>query len=82
MAVMTVTKLRELLTALEDEGYGDLKVIMSKDAEGNNYSPMPEEDAHCIGVYKPNTSWYGDYTSDPEEVGRKKKNALCLWPTN
>lgn len=54
---------------------------MSKDAEGNGFSPLAE----CgVGIYVPYTGWYGEvYGEDEwggdEEIGQR---ALVLWPVN
>lgn len=75
---MTVKELRELLASYPD----DYVVIMSKDAEGNAYSPLPPaEDAACDGHYEPTTTWYGEFTHHPEDRPAPF-NAVCLWPTN
>lgn len=50
----------------------DTPVVMSKDAEGNLFSPLCEvtEDR-----YEAETTWYGERTSQGDKV-------LILWPTN
>ena len=82
MAAITVKQLRQVLQQHEAEGRGDMIVILSKDAEGNEFSPIPQDMPDCIGVYKPESTWSGEFLSDNEDVGRKKRNAVCLWPTN
>lgn len=74
---MTVDELTELLGHLP----GDLLVVMSKDSEGNGFSPLAEvaPDAR----YSAETEWSGechhpdDYPDYPDAVP-----AVCLWPTN
>lgn len=70
----------------------DALVVMSKDAEGNCYSPFSDM---ANAVYVPTTTWYGDvYSLDwtAKDVGMeddewekfKKEHQACivLWPTN
>lgn len=52
---MTVKELRERL-ANEDD---DLIVIISKDAEGNRYSPLSDETIWS-GAYHANNTWSGE----------------------
>ena len=59
----------------------DLQVILSKDAEGNTFSPFCEASQE---VYEPSSTWSGDirsYDTD-EEKEQDTKNALVLWPIN
>lgn len=53
-----------------------LEVVLSRDAEGNGYSPLyAQEEA----IYTPDTAWSGDATAlGPED----KPNAVVLIPTN
>jgi len=74
---MTVKELIEKLQAIP----GDRLVVMSKDAEGNEYSPLDDVRG---GYYRAETTWTGDFTSRPEdaeEMGAKQE-VVCLWPTN
>jgi hypothetical protein len=74
--MMTVTDLIEELSKFP----GNLKVIVSKDSEGNGFSPLSDT---CDGYYLSQTTWAGDYYSDPEdarELGARP--AVFLWPTN
>ena len=71
---MTVKDLREQLALCDD----DLTVILSRDAEGNGYSPLSEMGE---GFYKAHTSWCGEFTNHPID-NPPPPNALCLWPTN
>lgn len=48
---------KELIIALLDCNMDDL-VIMSKDAEGNSYSPLADLDSNW--AYEPTTTWYGE----------------------
>lgn len=86
---MKVKDLRDILASLPD----DMEIIMSKDSEGNNFSPLYEVDKNSI--YIPETTWYGtvyhdSWTAeeacfdDKEEWQEVLKNprVLVLWPTN
>jgi hypothetical protein len=53
------------------------EVVMSKDAEGNRFSPLYETSAVR---YAPENSWSGDLEDFDEDT--EDPNALCLWPTN
>lgn len=48
-------------------------VLVSRDEEGNGFSPLVEVDAG--GVWNRQ-----DYASHPDDIGNTKKNAVCLWP--
>jgi hypothetical protein len=66
---MTVTELIAKLQNLP----ADSQVVMSKDAEGNDFSPLEE----CIvGHYEPYTTWSGEFTEVPNG------GAVALWPVN
>lgn len=79
--VMTVGKLRELLANLPAE----LPVILSKDGEGNGYSPLADTSRT---QYCPETTWsgwiYDDDADieDDEDVPSGSVPALVLWPVN
>ena len=75
----TVTEMIAYLQQLP----GDLEVIMSKDGEGNAYSPWCGE--HSIGHYTPENTYAGEFTSHDNDEGtipHPDPNALVLWPTN
>ena len=75
---MNVKKLKELINELPD----DMEVIMSKDGEGNSFSPLSD---HGISVYVPETTWSGEvyHLDDLKENGlENEKKSLILWPTN
>lgn len=86
---MNIKELKELLNNL-DESYDDAEVIMSRDSEGNDYSPF--SDISTDAVYVEQASWYGDvyYESsyDNKEEWNKIledndcKKAIILWPRN
>lgn len=58
------------------------EVVLSKDAEGNGFSPLAD-----IGVYMyvPDSTWSGSVVGkeDAEEQDEKyQENSVVLWPTN
>lgn len=74
---MTVAEFIEKLKELPQ----DHQVIMSKDGEGNSYSPFSD---FGLGMYIPDSTWSGDFygSVDAEEIDGYEENAICLWPTN
>ena len=83
---MTVAELIELLKEVEPSRI----VIMSRDAEGNGYSPL---EGTWKGVYVPDSTWSGDVgleilTVEDEDAGFTDEDvlsgepALILCPTN
>lgn len=61
---------------------GNEVVVMSKDGEGNEYSPLSEY-GHLM--YLPNNTWSGEVLTfeEYEEEGLGGgKPAVVLWPTN
>jgi hypothetical protein len=80
---------QELIALLQDQDQ-DRIVVMSKDGEGNCYSPF---DGVSTCSYRAETTWYGEigleelteeniedgYDEDDVVDGEK---ALCLWPVN
>lgn len=79
---MKVKELKEMLSKINDEAI----VILSKDGEGNDFSPLAGE--YSQGVYQAESTWHGefmseeceDYEDDPAETSAVK--AICLWPIN
>lgn len=87
---MTIKELREAIAELPD----DMLVVMSKDGEGNGYSPLSGVDQ---SMYRADSTWSGEIAiaaltdeareqgySD-EDVGTKEDGyepAVVLWPTN
>lgn len=52
----------------------DTPVVLSRDAEGNGYSPLAcAQPAH----YQPETTWRGDLADEDEGLPH---NAAVLWP--
>ncbi len=88
-------KVKELIKVLESLPQ-DYDVILSKDGEGNGFSPLPSEDyCYSIGMYISESTWAGefwneDHMQDPENVecfqdyhdDDFESNAVVLWPTN
>ncbi len=74
---MTVEELRQVLADLP----GDVIVVMSRDSEGNGFSPLA--DLNTDDRYTAETEWSGechhpdDWPDHPDAV-----KAVCLWPTN
>ena len=82
-------KVKDLIKLLQKEDQ-DRIVIMSKDGEGNNYSPL-DEISTCS--YRAETTWWGEVgleelTDESIEQGYAEEDvvdgekALCLWPVN
>lgn len=67
-------KVKELIELLQKED-PEREVVMSKDAEGNCFSPFVE---FSTGTYTPDNTWSGEFRSDED----KDEKALCLWPVN
>lgn len=83
---MTVRELIEQLSHVEP----DRIVVMSKDGEGNGYSPLAD---FWKGTYWAETTWYGEVREEqpPEECqalgydgddARDWKRAIILQPVN
>ena len=83
-------KVKELIEELKNLN-PEADVVLSKDGEGNSYSPV---DSIGIGYYIPWNSYSGDFyneTWDADECCmdeqewnemRELNNAIVLWPTN
>jgi|WetSurMetagenome_2_1015567.scaffolds.fasta_scaffold513959_2 hypothetical protein len=86
---MKVRELRELLAGVAD----DDEVVLSKDAEGNGYSPLA---GGWSAIYVPDSTWSGDvymrelsaedreqgYTEEDLYDGADGQLAFVLSPTN
>jgi hypothetical protein len=66
--MLTVGDLKRIIGGLPDH----LEVIVSKDAEGNSYSPM---EGVYKGIYEPETKWSGDFIGDEEDP-----EAIAIFP--
>lgn len=85
---MTIGELREILSSLPDE----LEVIIAKDAEGNDFSPLSEL---SLQRYVAHTDWSGELVSvddvefiedahdelDFDYDAPDVYDVICLWPT-
>ncbi len=74
-------KIKELIKILKEKENQDMEVIMSKDGEGNAFSPLAELGD---GLYSPDSTYSGQvYNLDErEEAGKEAKKVIVLWPTN
>jgi hypothetical protein len=78
---MKVKDLKERLKNVPD----DYIIVMSSDAEGNDYSPLAEADEV---MYIPENSYMGMIICCEEQMEDEfpddefKPNAIALWPTN
>lgn len=79
---MRVAQLRELLADFPDDGL----VVLSKDGEGNEYSPLADGQP---AIYVPDTTWSGAaffateggiYPTDTNDEGAE--SCVVLWPVN
>lgn len=64
----------------------ELEIVMSKDEEGNGYSPLPEN-FYSIGYYQPENTWSGEFYTQQDiddEFGDVSKSvkAIAIFPTN
>ncbi len=85
---MNIKELKEAIGNLPD----DMEVIIQKDSEGNDYSPLRGVDPDA--VYIPKTTWYGDVysmnwkaddacvTDEEWEEIKSKSRSLILYPIN
>lgn len=71
---MTITELIEELSELAKIIPQNSEVVMSKDGEGNAFSPVGFT---AVGFYVPDTTWSGEF----HETGIDPSN-ICLWPVN
>lgn len=66
---MTVSELIKILQDFD----GNLKVVMSRDPEGNGHMPV---DYASKGNFQP-----GEFMDDPEDIeSHGGVNAVCIWP--
>ena len=84
---MTVKELIETLSKCDPERV----VVMSKDGEGNNFSPLAD---YSEGAYVPECTWAGQVMLEKltaadrkagyseEDVAVNGQPCVCLWPTN
>lgn len=86
---MDVRALKNILEKLND----DDEVIMAKDEEGNNFSPLAD---FTLELYVPESNWSGSvyirkltsklrqqgFTEEDLYEGKDAVKAVVLWPTN
>lgn len=73
---LTVGDLKQLLVGVGDE----VIVIIAKDIEGNEYSPLADTETM---VYEEETSWSGEcYPDDEDETPEDAVLCFTLWPVN
>jgi hypothetical protein len=75
----TVTEMIAYLQTLP----GEMEVIMSKDGEGNGFSPWCGE--ATLGEYDPDSTYSGEFNEYGDENGdtpHPSPNAIALWPIN
>ena len=68
---------KELIVQLERRK-PDAQVVLARDAEGNDFSPLDSWEA---GWYTAETTYSGDFEYRDHE-GPREYNAVCLWPVN
>lgn len=87
---MTVQDLKKELDKLDD----NMLVVISKDSEGNSYSPLSEVSGNSL--YTPENNWLGEvsikeltpelikqgYTEEDCYKTDESKECIVLWPTN
>ena len=85
---MNIGELKELIKDMDN----NIEIIISKDVEGNNYSPLSD---YSEGIYLSSPTWYGkfyhvDELNDPDEYNLEEveniksegSECICLWPIN
>lgn len=81
---MTVKELKALLSSASD----DALVVLSKDSDGDRFSPLAGVDTSPDRIYVPENTWCGEISRlGPEalELGLDLGAAtrcVVLWPTN
>lgn len=80
---VTVAQLRDILAKLPD----DAIVIMSKDSEGNAFSPLDEVgDTEDVDWYVPDSGYSGELRSDEYDADEDGPDGavpcVVLWPKN
>lgn len=72
---MKVKDLKMLLNGVPD----DFEVVLSKDGEGNGYSPLAD---HCVGQFDEEEGEFEQYIDDAgtRVLTISESNAIVLWP--
>ena len=76
---MNVGELKAALDELPD----DMLVVMSKDGEGNRFSPL--SDTAAPSWYVPETTWSGEWWAPEDHDPNPPEDAVAsviLWPVN
>ena len=71
-------KIYELIALLERHDR-ELEVIMSKDGEGNDFSPLADVNE---GSYRPDTTWSGEVVPEYDNEPPESIPCITLWPMN
>ena len=72
-------KVKDLMNLLKDLPQ-DYEVILSKDGEGNDFSPLAD---HGLYMYVPDSTWSGEAVCKEEcDEENYQENSVVLWPTN
>lgn len=69
---------KELIELLQKES-PDAIVVLSKDGEGNLFSPLNNVEPSAYRAVRP---WYGELSTDPPSVKDSTIAAVVLWPSN
>lgn len=73
---MNVGDLKKLLEVYSS----DTEIVLSSDAEGNNFSPLIEATRQ---LYVAHNDYSGQCYCDEDEIEENDyKTVVCLWPTN
>lgn len=77
---MTVSELKKYLDNFNDDDI----VVMSKDSEGNYFSPLSDVSE---GLYDADSTYNGEFYCDSnieedDEWEYEGTNSVCLWPIN
>lgn len=73
-----VGALRAALEGLDD----NLLVVMSKDGEGNDFSPLAEVDHDTNTGYVADSTWSGNVPHPDDYEDGDGVDCVVLWPTN
>ena len=71
-------KIKDVLDVLSKEN-PDALVILSRDGEGNSFSPLADWSRQG---YSSSTPWSGVITGPEDESEGDEVECICLWPTS